>query len=219
MLLRAYSRLSNSDDAKSDRAETDASCLANQPESKENESEKPVFFTPSGTIESILDQQTLVTKSIVTGLCKALDLSPQEDFTAVDAAYEKLRAERRSAGRGPRRCSGSGRRELLQEVTEKWPDLGDEQDWSKSSLLAADNQATLLSEIKQLSTYEAFDKNRRHREEQSDKSEQSELREVKFRRLINTLEVIVLSKNLRLVASEEIVQRYRNMLSLEESSL
>ena len=219
VLLRTYSRLSNSDDAKSDRAETDTPGVLSEPESEGNEIEKPVLFTRSGTIESLLDQQTLVTKSIVTGLCKALDLSLQEDVTAVDAAYEKLRAERRSAGRGPRRRSGSGRRELLQEVTEKWPDLGEEQDWSKSPLLAADNQATLLTEIKQLSTYETFEKNRRLREEQSVKSEQSELREVKFRRLINTLEVIILSKNLRLVASEEIVQRYRDMLSLEESSL
>lgn len=136
----------------------------------------------------------------------------------------KERAERRRTGRGPRRRtssgrSSSGRRELLQEVTDKWPELVDEQNWSKSPLLAAENQMTLLSEIEQLPACEAFDKNRRQREEQSDKSEPSERREVKFRRLLSAMEVIFLSKNLPPVASEEIVKRFGDMLRLEASSL
>ena len=223
VLLRTYSRIPN-DEAKSDRPDAEASDQSNEAESTKNEAKKPELFTRIGTIDSILEDQTPVTKKIVTGLCKALDLSLQDDFTAVNAAYEKQRAERRGAGRGQRRRPGSGRsssgrRELLQEVTEKWPDLGDAENWNKSPLLAAENQTTILSEIELLPAYEAFDKNRQRREEQSDKSEESELREVKFRRLINTLEVIILSKNLPLVASPEIVQRYDDMLTLENSSL
>ncbi len=219
LLLRTYSRIPDSDEAKSDRPGTGTSISSNEPGTTDNGTEKPVLVNATGKIESLLDQQTPVTKRIVAGLCNGLDLSLQDDFAVVQAAYEKLRAERRAAGRGTRRRSSSGRRELLQEVAEKWPELGNEQHWSKSSLLASDNQTTLLFEIQQLPTFATFDKNRRQREEQSNKSEQSELREVKFRRLINALEVIVMSKNLPLVASEQIVQRYRDMLKIEDSSL
>jgi hypothetical protein len=42
---------------------------------------------------------------------------------------------------------------------------------------------------------------------------------VKFRRLINTLETIVLDRNLPLLAAPNVVERYRRMLALEGSSL
>lgn len=82
-----------------------------------------------------------------------------------------------------------------------------------------ENQTALLAEIQQLPAYEAFDRGRVQRAEQAGKSELSELKEVKFRRLINTLEIIVLSKNLPLIATPEIVQRYHDMLALEATSL
>ena len=143
----------------------------------------------------------------------------KDDVASVIDAYERHRSERRAAGRGSRRRSGSGRRDLLEQVAEKWPDLGDDQNWQKSPLLKPENQATLLAEIQQLPAYEAFDRGRVQRAEQAEKSELSELKEVKFRRLINTLEIIVLLKNLPLIATPEIVKRYRYMLALEASSL
>lgn len=140
-------------------------------------------------------------------------------ISIVTGPFHLQKHERRAAGRGSRSRSGSGRRELLEEVSDKWPDLGDDKNWQKSLLLQPENQATLLAEIQQLPAYEGFDRGRVQRADQAAKAELSELKEVKFRRLINTLETIVLSKNLPLVATPEIVQRYRDMVALENSSL
>ena len=51
------------------------------------------------------------------------------------------------------------------------------------------------------------------------KAAQHELREIKFRRCINTLETIVLEKNLPLIATPEVIERYRQMIALEDSTL
>lgn len=220
VVLRSYSRMaSDVADETSARPEPEAP----ETESNETATESVVpqleLFAMTGTLESILEQQGPATQEIVTGLSKQLGFSTQDDATSVIDAYERHRSERRIAGRGSRRRSGSGRRDLLEKVAEKWPDLGDDQNWQKSPLLKPENQTALLAEIQQLPAYEAFDRGRVQRAEQAEKSELSELKEVKFRRLIHTLEIIVLSKNLPLIATPEIVKRYYDMLALEASSL
>ncbi|HEY2250736.1 MAG TPA: hypothetical protein VGH74_06730, partial [Planctomycetaceae bacterium] len=134
-------------------------------------------------------------------------------------AYDEHRRAGRFQGRGGRRRGQGGRRDLLREVTEKWPELGDARHWEESSLLKPDNQEKLLAELKQLPSWKTFDERRQAMETASDKSEQHELRAVKFRRLINALESIVLEKNLPLFATPEIVARYQQLLALEESTL
>ena len=107
----------------------------------------------------------------------------------------------------------------MREVTEKWPELGDERHWEESSLLKPDNQEKMLAELKQLPGWKNYEERLKQMETASDKSEQHELRAVKFRRLINALETIVLEQNLPLIATPEIVERYRQLMALEESTL
>jgi hypothetical protein len=112
-----------------------------------------------------------------------------------------------------------GRRTLLREVSEKWPELGDARRWQESPLLKPDNQQQLLAELKQLPAWKNYDDRRKQIESLGEKSEQDELRTVKFRRLMNALETIVLEANLASLATPEIIERYRQMLTLEGSSL
>lgn len=77
----------------------------------------------------------------------------------------------------------------------------------------------LLAELKKIPSWKAYEERLKQMETASDKSDQQELRTVKFRRLINTLEMIVLEKNLPLFAASEIVARYQQMLALEDSTL
>lgn len=225
VVLRTYSRIAaDEDESKPVRPEavetnTNTTEAASDQPAKKDAVQQPTLFEMTGTLASIQDPEGPMTQEIVTGLCRQLGISMQDDVTSVIAAYDKHRNERRATGRGSRRRSGSGRRELLEEISDKWPDLGDDQNWQKSLLLQPENQAALLAEIQQLPAYEAYDRGRVQRADQAAKAELSELKEVKFRRLINTLETIVLSKNLPLVATPEIVQRYRDMLALENSSL
>src|SRR5262249_16241950 len=91
--------------------------------------------------------------------------------------------------------------------------------WEESPLLKPDNQERLLSELKQLPSWKSYSERVQEMEVAGDASEQHELRTVKFRRLINALETIVLERNLPSCAAPDAVKRYRQMMALEGSSL
>ncbi len=224
ILLRTFSRLTAAKggetprDSKSTPEGNDDSKPGQSPRDEE-EQEAPALTTMNGTLQSFVDRGRPVSGRIVATLAKTLGFSLQDEVSAVVKAYDEQRPERRFAGRGRGRRRGTGRRDMLREVAEKWPELADERHWEESPLLKPDNQEQLFTELKQLPGWKAYDERLIQRETASDAFEKQELRTVKFRRLINALETIVLEKNLPLVASPEIVKRYRQMIALEESTL
>ena len=173
----------------------------------------------TGSLQTFVDQGRPVSGRIVTGLSQGLGFSLQDDAASVVAAYDTHRKNPRRPAQGGRRRPGSGRRELLQEITAKWPELGDAKHWEESPLLKPDNQQQLLAELTQLPAWKSYDQRRQQNIESEELSERHELREVKFRRLINTLESITLEKHLPQVATPEVVERYRQLIRLEESTL
>ncbi|MBC7968370.1 MAG: hypothetical protein H7Z17_20885, partial [Fuerstia sp.] len=230
VLLRTYSRMTLADaDAPPARPEVNsATDKDSEPEPKQNPSatapggnDRPQSNRSSltGPLQTFVDQGRPVSGRIVTGLSKGLGFSLQDDVASVVAAYDAHRKNARRPGPGGRRRPGSGRRELLQEITDKWPELGDAKHWEESPLLKPDNQEQLLAELKQLPAWKSYDQRRQQSIELEEQSERHELREVKFRRLINTLESIVLEKHLPQVATPEVVERYRLLIRLEESTL
>ena len=226
VLLRKYSRMSNDAagastgaDAKAIDKDSGADAKSTTPAATDEPRPQPNLSSLSGPLHGFVDRGRPVSERIVTALSKELGFALQDDVTAVVAAYNEHRKSGRNPGRGNRRRNGSGRRELLQEITEKWPELGDARKWEDSPLLRVDNQEQLLADLKELPSWKTYEQRRRQVEETGDQAERHELREVKFRRLINTLEVIVLEKNLPLVATPEVVERYRKMMALEESTL
>lgn len=216
VLLRTYSRLS-AEMPKAAPNESDS-----KPESDDSEKEnkeQPILLTLSGTLQSLVDCGRPVSQRIVTRLAKTLELSLEDDVAALMSAYDRQRGVNRFADRGRGRRPGSGRREFLKNVAEKWPELGDERRWEDSPLLKPENQETLLAELKELPGWKAYEERLKQMETAGDESDRRELRTVKFRRLINQLEAIVLEQNLPRVATPEIVERYRQLVTLEESSL
>jgi hypothetical protein len=227
VLLRTYSRLTTAkaEDATrdsetkpegNDKFEQDAGSSQMCDDSLHGQ---PALSTMSGTLQTFVDRGRPVSGRIVTQLCKTLGFTLQEEVTAVMTAEDEHRRAGRFQGRSRGRRQGSGRRDLLSEVTEKWPELGDERHWEESPLLKPDNQEHLLAELKQLPSWKSYDERLKQMEAAGKESEQHELRTVKFRRLINALETIVLENNLPLVAKPEIVKRYQQMMALEESTL
>lgn len=216
VLLRTYSRLTADEASDSARdADVTSENLA-QPESVI--ADKSTLLIMTGKLEAYVEKGSPVSKQIVTQLSKTLGFSLQEDVTAVVSVYEESRRAGRSQGRGRSR-QGSGRRELLQEVTEKWPELGDGRKWMESPLLKLDNQEPLLVELKQLPSWKTFDERRQQMEVADKESDQREIRTVKFRKLIRALESIVLENNLPLFATPQVVERYQQLLALEDSTL
>src|SRR5262249_44828513 len=139
------------------------------------------------------------------------------DVSAVLSANEDS-PRGRFAGRGGRGGS-TARRDLLNEVADKWPELGDERHWKESPLLKADNQQDLLADIKELPSWKKYDERIQQTAAARKASQDRELRGVKIRRLIGALQTINLEKNLPLVATPDIVARYRQIMTLEGSSL
>lgn len=174
----------------------------------------------SGTVRHISKGTALELQHTVAGLLKQLELSPDDDVTSIFMRFEEQRDIssdlRRQSSRNRR--GGSGRRELRAEIVEKWPELGERQ-WRSADVLRATDQQELLAEIQQLPSYARYIENQKSREKTSAAMEQAELKEVKFQRLVNTLEAIVLAKNLSKLADDEVVEHYQRMIALEQSTL
>jgi len=219
VLLRTFSRITK--EAKPPiNQDADSESKSNETESKPESPPEPPLASMAAPLQSLADQGRPVSGRIVTALSKELGFSLQDDATSVVAAYNESRKNGgRGNGRGNRRRPGGGRRDLLQEITAKWPELGDERHWEESPLLRADNQEQLLVELKELPSWKGYEQRQKQNEESAKQAVQHELREVKLRRLISTLESIVFEKNLPLVAAPDIVARYRQMIALEESTL
>ena len=215
VFLRAYSRLPADEAASILPAAEPPVAVESKPD------QQPALSLMSGNLQSFLDRARPVPARIVTSLSKTLGFDLQEDVRKVFTTYDEHRNSPRPQvrGRGGRRGGGSGRREFLKQIQDKWPELADERHWEESPLLKLENQETLLAELQQLPGWKAFDERRKQTEESGDQSAKHELREVKYRRLIKALELIVLEKNLPLVATPEIVTRFQQMMALEESTL
>ncbi len=213
-LLRTYSEIGGYDHRRGD--DTDLPWTQDANDTRD----KVELVSMFGSVREIAKGSALELQHTVAGLLKQLEISPDDDVATVFVRFEELRDNsrdlRRDSSRNRRR--GSGRRELRSEIADKWPELG-ERDWRSAEVLRGANQADLFAEIRQLSNYPRYHENQLAREKTSAAMEQTELREVKFQRLVNTLEAIVLDKNLPRLATPEVVEHYRRMVALEQSTL
>ena len=217
VLLRSFSRLGTEAGAARDSTSRPESSA--KPEQDAKLPRDSDLAKMSGTLQSLVDKARPVSGRIVTNLGKSLGFTTEADVTAIVKAYDEHRRGGRFQGRGRGGRRGSERRNFLKEVSEKWPELGDERHWEESPLLKPENQKQLLSELQQLPGWKSYEERLKRREAASEESERHELREAKFRRLIAALETIVLEENLPACATAEIIERYRQLLALEESSL
>lgn len=67
--------------------------------------------------------------------------------------------------------------------------------------------------------YAEFLKSNEERTKSREESLQAELKQVKFRRLVQQLENVILARNISLIASPEVLERYRKVVSAEEGLL
>ncbi len=155
----------------------------------------------------------------------ALDCEVAEVFRQNIAQTEQFQQSRFIPGRrgpgasGRRGPRSSSRREFQRELIESWPDLEKPSGWKDLPWLFGKEGESILEEFRQLPSFAAFKKGLDDRLLAREKSSGSEIRDVQFRRLIHTMESIMLAKNLPLVASPEIANRYKEMIDLETSFL
>lgn len=246
-LLRTYSRIgggydhrrdqdsSPQDDDKSTNAKDDARDAAvpddssasgnssNQPgvAAGEDWSDAKPMASMTGSLRQLIGGAEPELQQTVVGLAQQLEIELDDDVPVVFIEFEKQRDAsrelRRSNSRGRRRGS-SGRRQLRSEISQQWPELT-AQNWQSSKLLEQADQGELMQQIARLPNYERFTDGLLQRRKTQQGLEQAELREVKYQRLINTLEAIVLARNLPQFADAEVVAHYQAMVALEQTGL
>jgi len=173
-----------------------------------------------GSIESLLQNAEPSSRRVVTELCGQLQIPLTETVQQLTDRYAAQRRTQGGAFRGQGRGrSSSGRRELLAAIEKQWPALANPEEWSKSELLTNEDSAKLLKSIQELPEYAIYEERLKQREQQSKDADTAELRTVRFRRLIDTLENIVLAHNLPTASTEEIVGKYQEMRKQEQTTL
>lgn len=174
-----------------------------------------------GKISDIAKKCRPDVQTCIIQLTEQVGLRAEDDVTEVFAKYE----QQRPRGRRPRfggRGSRGGRRnsprgKLREDIVEQWPELEDRDDWDGLEILERDYQPELLAQIQQLPNYSAFEQWQIAREKAGNDAENAEVVRAKFQRLVNHLELAVLTENLSKVAGPDIVKRYNAMIQLEES--
>jgi hypothetical protein len=106
---------------------------------------------------------------------------------------------------------------LKEELISHWPTLASVKsfaDWS----VAGVSSELLWNEIQSWESYAEYRQAFEARQESRAASEAAELKQVKRRRLAQTLESIVLAANLSQVADTQTQQKYQAMLDLENTT-
>ncbi len=212
VILRAYSAIGDYDDRR----------LSNEKlPSLDYEAEGVELASLTGNIDELCVSVSPEIAHTVKSLCTLLEINFEGDVSSVFELQNELQRSARSSrsrGRG-RRGRSSVRRQLREEIVEKWPDLEDRDQWRESELLEEDKQSQLFEEFLLLPSYEQFQREAKQREESSDRAKQNELLRVKCKRLVNALERVVLEENLPRIADPEVIERFREVTELENTFL
>ncbi|MEQ1828074.1 MAG: hypothetical protein ABL921_19085 [Pirellula sp.] len=177
----------------------------------------------AGSLAEIAASASPDHRRCVLGLAQQLELSTDSQLSVLFTMQKELDQEIRQArpprGRGGLRGSrNSRRRDFRDELLAKWPELKNPADWKEIPWLHANACDTFLKEVRELSNYEPFQQSLVERTQSRERATTAELKQVRIRRLLYTIESIVLAKNLPKIASPEMKARYQSIRALEESS-
>ncbi|QDU55369.1 hypothetical protein [Aeoliella mucimassa] len=174
-----------------------------------------------GSLPALLEQADPVDRYIVECISKKLSLDLDGNVSQVKQALNRVRRDMQRARRSSSRTTGNYRRtrdRVLAEVRREWPELD-----SDLSPMLASLMAERADEFeKKVTSMLAYKSMVRLAEEKS-KADEAVLNyrkdEALVLRLDRTLKRIVLSINLPKVGSPQVVNRYKELLALESSSL
>jgi hypothetical protein len=181
------------------------------------EEEDASLVSLQSTVASLLVDATPTDRAIVLALTEALNVSLDQSVAQV---VELASAPRSPVPRGRRGMRGyRGRAQALRdEMLERWPKLDEMKSVEDVSGFDIALEG-VWQEIQGWETYVAFREARLARADSKEAVQQEELKQVKTRRLVHTLESMILERNLPLVADSAVLDRYQAMLRIEESTL
>ena len=221
MFLRHYSRIAGYESTRIKGSPSDIS---------QNDEDDPKLDHFMGRLQEIANLGSLAQRvsieSLALQLGLPLDCEVAEVFRMNQAQSEVFQQSRLGAGRrgsggpnGRRGPRNSGRRDFQKEIVESWPDLTNPADWNELPWLNGSEGESILDQLRQLPSFEMYNKSMDERRLVREKAAAAELKDVQFKRLVHTMESIVLAQNLARVADKEIQSRYRAIIELESSFL
>ncbi len=177
ILLKTYSRL----DASPEASEADSDESEEQPSVEAATVNPSDLFLFTGTLQRFMDHADSVSGATVAKLSKVLGIGLDTDLALITKEYEENRRRpfMRGRDRGPGGVGGrrsSGRRQLLAEIGEKWPELAEPDNWMKSDELRRDHQEALLKEIQELPSWKAYQERAMQIEKDTEAANQREMR-------------------------------------------
>lgn len=227
--------IENEAETKDSTAESETTNNSSGPEAKSTDSsstesetdDDPRLAAMSGTLAEILEIATAEQRFMIESLSTHLELPPtttvEEILKLAKDQSERMRQSRQlpgrrgppAAGPGRRGQRNSVRRDLQKQIVDQWPELKEPEEWNELSWLNSDEADSFLAKVRELPNYEPFTKSLNDRRIARENATKNELKSVQFRRLVHSIETVILAKNLPIVASPDVVQRYRNILDLE----
>lgn len=198
-LLRVHSKLAT-DDLASD--ETEAVHLAEL----------------SGPLSALLAEADSIDASIAGSLAQELGFGMNSTVEEVQDRLADARPRRRGRGRMSMRGYRDSEGRLKDEILTRWPEIEKIESLGECTEMGVSLEE-IESEILAWDSFQNFQSMVQSRNQQRESSQQAELRQVKLKRLMHTLETVVLAKNLQHLAKPEIIQRYQDMLALERATL
>ncbi|MEM9656910.1 MAG: hypothetical protein AAF961_00985 [Planctomycetota bacterium] len=222
VFLRRYSRLGGAvaEDDQSDEGGAVSRLFGNVFSAKKQPPQQELQEA-SGSLADLAAQARPDQRAVLEQLPSKLGMSGE---TTVEAVRVKLRHAKseaaaanvryQTARRAVRRAGAA----LYEDVCAEWPELTE-----RFSLVAAELTSTRADEfttvVESLPSYAAWSSAQQREEQRSDEVWAAQCLEAKTQRLLRTIENIVLSANLPRTASSEIVERYAQLIALEEASL
>ena len=218
MFLRHYSRI----------AGYASTHIKGSPSDSNQREDDPTLEHFTGRLQDIANlgslPQRITIESLASQLALPMDSEVAEVFRKNEAQSEIFQQSRLGVGRrgaggpnGRRGTRNSGRRDFQKEIVESWPDLSNPADWNELSWLKGNEGESILDELRHLPSFETYNKSMEERRLAREKASASELKDVQFKRLVHTMESIVLGQNIARLASQEVLMRYREIIELESS--
>jgi hypothetical protein len=179
------------------------------------------YLEMKGLLAKLADVARPAQRAILEHLPDKLSLGPRptvEDVKRklrlvdgrIDAASAKLGAAQRTESRT--------RERVQEEVREIWPEL--HADYHPLSLaLASERGDEFAEQVEALSAYKSLEKAKERVAETSEERMKLARDEARLQRLLAACEHVVLAANLPRVAPQAIVQRYEELVTMEESTL
>lgn len=219
-LLRKYSTLASGsvDDEESGNP---LSSLFGMLDKSKQDDVKLKLVKPSGPLADLAKLARPDQQAILTRLAEKLELGEGPTVESLKLRLAKAEADLLTATseRSIARQAVSNLRERIADrLTEKWPEL----DTAYSPMVAelcGERSSEFVAEVEGMPDYEAYQTALERDEKATEAFNAASHVKAKVERLQRTCDNIVLAANLSEVAPKEIVERYQQLLELEESSL